>query len=276
MKSQSRITKWVVALILASTIYACAKVPMTGRRQLKLLPESEMVAMSLTQYSQYLDTSEVVSSGNDQQRVLTVGNKISKAVTSYLKGTRYEAEVNSYQWEFNLINENIINAWCMPGGKVVFYTGIMPICQSETGVAVVMGHEVAHAIARHGNERMSQGLAQQLGGVALAVALSDKPQETQQLFQLAYGVGSQVGIMLPFSRLHESEADHMGLMFMSMAGYDPQEAPKFWERMNELGGTRPPQFLSTHPNPEKRVTELNALMPEALKLYSSSVVSPKP
>jgi len=217
-----------------------------------------------------------VSSGADRNSVISAGERISKAVMDYLKGSKYEASVNAYKWEFNLIDENTVNAWCMPGGKVAFYTGIMPICQNETGVAVVMGHEVAHAIARHGNERMSQILATQLGGIVLTVALADKPQETQQLFHLAYGVGTQVGVMLPFSRLHESEADHMGLMFMAMAGYDPQEAPKFWNRMNALSKHRPPEFLSTHPNPEKRASNLKALMPEALKLYASSLTEELP
>lgn len=249
---------------------------MTGRRQLKLLPESDMVAMSLTAYSGFLSSNEVIKSGTNREMVTNAGARISKAVMNYFKGSRYESDLAQYKWEFNLVNESTVNAWCMPGGKVVFYEGIMPICQNETGVAVVMGHEVAHAVARHGNERMSQGLTQQLGGIALGVALSDKPEETQALFQLAYGVGTQVGVMLPFSRLHESEADEMGLMFMAMAGYDPREAPKFWDRMNAMGGARPPEFLSTHPNPEKRASNLAALMPKALELYNGSLTETLP
>lgn len=268
--------KFLTVTALASFVIGCARVPMTGRRQLKLLPESEMVAMSLSAYSGFLDTSEVIRSGTNHGMVSNAGKRISKAVMDYFKGTKYESELAQYKWEFNLVNENIVNAWCMPGGKVVFYQGIMPICQTETGVAVVMGHEVAHAVARHGNERMSQGLTQQLGGVALAVALADKPQETQALFQLAYGVGTQVGVMLPFSRLHESEADEMGLMFMAMAGYDPNEAPKFWNRMNALGGARPPEFLSTHPNPEKRSSNLAALMPKAIDIYNGTLTETLP
>lgn len=269
-------TRLIIFITLASFIVACARVPMTNRKQLKLLPESELVAMSLTQYSNFLDSSQVVRAGDDRQMVLSAGQKISTAVEAYLRGTRHEKELENYKWEFNLVNENVVNAWCMPGGKVVFYQGIMPICQNETGVAVVMGHEIAHAIARHGNERMSQGIATQLGGVALAVALSDKPQETQQLFQVAYGIGTQVGVMLPFSRLHESEADEMGLMFMAMAGYNPKEAPKFWQRMNDLGGTRPPTFLSTHPNPEKRAADLQELMPKAMEIYTENLVEQLP
>ncbi len=268
--------KLTVLITLGLLVVACARVPMTGRKQLKLLPESELVAMSLTQNSSFLDSSAVVRSGNDHQMVLNAGTRISQAVEGYLRGTRHQKDIENYKWEFNLVNENVANAWCMPGGKVVFYQGIMPLCQNETGVAVVMGHEVAHAIARHGNERMSQGLASQLGGIALAVAIADQPQQTQAIFQTAYGVGTQVGLMLPFSRLHESEADEMGLMFMAMAGYDPQEAPKFWDRMNKLGGTRPPVFLSTHPNPEKRASDLQTLMPKALEIYKENLTEQLP
>ena len=264
--------KYLKSLLAFATltliIYSCARVPMTGRHQMKLLPESDLVAMSLTSYSSFLDTSSVVSSGNYHQMVMNAGNRISNAVEEYLKSTGDTSALANYQWEFNLVNEPTVNAWCMPGGKVVFYSGIMPICESETGVAVVMGHEIAHAIARHGNERMSHGVAQQLGGVALNVALLDKPQETQQLFQLAYGLGTQVGVMLPFSRKHESEADYMGLMFMAMAGYNPNEAPTFWGRMNSLaGGTRPPEFMSTHPHPETRIDALTKNMPKAKEYY---------
>ncbi len=265
------IKKIGIFVALAAIVISCARVPLTGRRQMKLLPESELVAMSLTSYSSFLDTSSVVSSGNYKNMVTRAGMRISMAVEEYLKGTKDSTELKHYQWEFNLVNDPSVNAWCMPGGKVVFYSGIMPICQTEEGVAVVMGHEIAHAIARHGNERMSQSLVQQLGGVALSVAVSDKPQETQELFQLAYGAGTQLGVMLPFSRKHESEADHMGLMFMAMAGYNPQEAPLFWQRMDaNAGGARPPEFLSTHPNPEKRAANLKKRMPEALEYYKKA------
>lgn len=266
--------KLIVYALITAFAFACAKVPITGRKQLKLLPESELVAMSLLEYDSFLQDNKVVSNTPDASLVKKVGDKISKAVTTYLNAHNYGDRVDGYKWEFNLVDDKTVNAWCMPGGKVVFYTGIMPYCQNETGVAVVMGHEIAHAIARHGNERMSQGLAQQLGGVALAVAVSDKPQETQQLFALAYGLGTQVGVMLPFSRKHESEADQMGLYFMSMAGYNPAEAPKFWERMNVAGGTRPPQFLSTHPNPETRVDNLNKWMPKANTYYQAAIAKP--
>ena len=199
--------KFGLFTILIVMVISCAKVPLTGRRQMRLLPESELVAMSLTSYTSFLDTSKVVNAGNYKNMVSSAGLRISEAVETYLKSTGDSMLTKNYNWEFNVVDEATVNAWCMPGGKVVFYTGIMPICETEQGVAVVMGHEIAHAIARHGNERMSHGLIQQLGGVALSVAVSDKPAETQQLFQLAYGAGTQLGVMLPFSRKHESQVD---------------------------------------------------------------------
>ena len=179
-----------------------------------------------------------------------------------------ESEIKNYRWEFNLIeNDKMVNAFCMPGGKVGVYTGILPITQNETGLAVVMGHEIAHAIAKHGNERVSQGLLAQLGGVALSTALSKNPGTTNQIFMAAYGVGANVGVLLPYSRLHESEADRIGLILMAKAGYDPREAVPFWQRMNEKGGPRPPEFLSTHPAPESRIKQIQDLIPEAMKYY---------
>ncbi len=258
-----------LAIFLISTIlYACVRVPMTGRRQLNLLPESDLVAMSLTEYKNFLNENNVVNSGPNQEAIQRVGDRISSAVETYLESTKYAKRVKNYNWEFNLVQDPTMNAWCMPGGKVVFYTGILPVCESDAGIAVVMGHEIAHAIARHGNERMSQQMAIALGGVALDVAVSDKPEETRNLYNLAYGIGSTVGVMLPYSRLHESEADKLGLMFMAMAGYDPQEAPRFWERMESLGSLRPPEFLSTHPNPDTRIADLEAQMPKAMELYN--------
>jgi predicted Zn-dependent protease len=180
--------------------------------------------------------------------------------------------VETFSWEFNLIEENVVNAWCMPGGKVAFYTGILAVCQDEEGIAVVMGHEVAHAVAKHGSERMSQGLVQQFGGTALQVALKDKPAETQSIYMAAYGLGAQYGAMLPFSRLHESEADEMGLVFMAMAGYDPRTAPKFWERMSaQSEGSAPLEFLSTHPSHKTRITKLNAQMGQAYSVYQKNI-----
>jgi predicted Zn-dependent protease len=259
--------KRLTSLAFVILVVSCNTVPLTGRKQLNLLPGSQMLSLSNDQYSQVLNQSKVVKSSSDAQMVQAVGIKIKNAVERYLRENNQSDLIEGYNWEFNLIEDDQVNAWCMPGGKVAFYSGIMPVCQDENGVAVVMGHEVAHAIARHGNERMSQGLVQQFGGIALQVALSEKPAETQALYMQAYGIGSQVGVILPFSRTHESEADRLGLIFMAMAGYNPAGAPEFWKRMAALGGQAPPEFLSTHPSNQTRISNLNKWMPEALKYY---------
>ena len=200
--------------------------------------------------------------------VQDVGTKIAVSAEKFMREHGMERELEHYQWEFNLIEaDTIINAFCMPGGKVAVYSGILPVAQAENGLAVVMGHEVAHAIANHGGERMSQLLLAQLGGMALSQAVKEQPEKTQQLAMLAYGVGANVGLLLPYSRKHESEADRIGLILMARAGYDPQAAIPFWVRMNEQGGARPPEFLSTHPAPEKRIQDIRDQLPEAMKYY---------
>jgi len=247
---------------------ACNTVPVTGRKQLSLVSNAEIFPMSFQSYQTVLDSSKTATDQSQVAMVKNVGVRIQKAVEEYMAERGMSNELKGYKWEFNVIQEDIVNAWCMPGGKVVFYTGILPICQDENGVAVVMGHEVAHAVANHGGERMSQGMVQQLGFSALSVALSEKPAATQQLYGTAYGVATNLGAMLPFSRLHESEADKMGLIFMAMAGYDPHEAPEFWKRMqSQSGGGSPPEFLSTHPSHDTRIQQLNEAIPEAMKYY---------
>ncbi len=261
-------------LLFFISLMGCRSVPLTGRKQLSLMSSSQVQTMSYSQYDEVLRTSKVIEGTEQSKMVKRVGNSIKTAVEAYLTEHHSAKLLEGYDWEFNLIESDNANAWCMPGGKVAFYTGILPICQDEAGVAVVMGHEVAHAIARHGSERMSQGMVTQLGGVALAVAVQEKPAETQQLFMSAYGMGTQVGVLLPFSRLHESEADQMGLTFMAMAGYDPREAPKFWTRMSSMsGGQQPPEFVSTHPSHETRVANLNNWMPDAMVHFNKSKVT---
>jgi predicted Zn-dependent protease len=259
-----------LVLLLFFVISSCSKVPMTGRKQLNLLPESDLMAMSLTSYNDFLSTNNVVKSGEAQTMVKRVGAKIAASVEDYLSKHRQGSRVKDFNWEFNLVDDPTVNAWCMPGGKVVFYTGILPICKDEEGLAVVMGHEIAHAIARHGNERMSQGLAIQFVGVAGNVALSQKSDTVRQIFNVAYGLGSQLGLVLPYSRMHESEADEMGIMFMAMAGYNPEGAPDFWDRMSAAGGARPLEFLSTHPDPSKRAAKLKEYMPKAMEYYKKA------
>lgn len=260
-----------LSMMMALFVFAesCSTVPLTGRRQLSLVPSSELHSMSFQQYNEVISESRKSNNQEWTRMVNSVGRNISQAVESYMREIGEEDNIEGFQWEFNLLAEDIVNAWAMPGGKVAFYEGIMPICRNEAGVAVVMGHEIAHAVARHGAERMSLGLAQQLGGATLQAALSQQPQLTQQLAMAAFGAGSQVGIQLPYSREHESEADRLGLIFMARAGYDPREAPRFWQRMEEQegGSARPPEFLSTHPHPQNRIRKLNDYMSEALPHY---------
>jgi predicted Zn-dependent protease len=253
--------------ILLLTV-ACATVPLTERKALHLVSDSELTSMALQQYQKVLRESKLSKDPEKVQMVRSVGARIARATEETLRERGLESEIKLYKWEFNLIEDDkTVNAWCMPGGKVAVYTGLLPVAQNEAGLAVVMGHEVAHAIAKHGNERMSQGLLQQMGGMALSVALSTNPSATNQLFMAVYGLGTTVGIMLPYSRTHESEADRIGLILMARAGYDPREAIPFWQRMNKSGGSRPPELLSTHPAPETRIKQIEAFLPEALKYY---------
>lgn len=260
--------KAIILSIGALIIYACATVPVTGRRQLAMVSNGEIIPLANDQYRQVLKENKLSTDQEQTAMVKNVGVRIQKAVEQYMSDKGLSAELNGFQWEFNLIDDpKTVNAWCMPGGKVAFYTGIMPICKDENGVAVVMGHEVAHAIANHGRERMSQGLLANLGLSSVSMAMGQNPTLTQQIFMQAVGVGTQVG-MLKFSRQHESEADKIGLIFMAMAGYDPHEAPKFWERMSTMsGGGQPPEWLSTHPSHDTRIKDLNEAIPEAMKYY---------
>jgi predicted Zn-dependent protease len=247
----------------------CSQVPITGRRQLSLVPSSLVTSMSVQQYSQFLSENKVSSDPQQVAMVKRVGQNIIAAVNEFCKEHCDEDPFKGYQWEVNLIEDPQVNAWAMPGGKVVVYTGILPVAQNEAGLATVMGHEIAHVFAAHGEERMSQGLITQLGGAALSVALKNQPEATQNLFMTSYGLGTQVGLLLPFSRLHESEADRLGLIFMAMAGYNPNEAVGFWQRMAAAKGDQaaPPEFLSTHPADETRIRKLQELIPEAMEYY---------
>lgn len=262
--------KLTIIFLGSLVLFACSRNALSGKKQLKLLPESELQTMATSQYQQFLSSNKVVAGtqNKDAEMVKRVGQRIVKAVETYYAEINKSAELTGYKWEVNLVDDKTVNAWCMPGGKIVVYTGILPITQNEAALAAVMGHEVSHALLQHGNQRMSQGLLQQLGGVALSVAVANKPQETQNLFLGAYGAGTQVGILLPFSRKHELEADRFGLIFCAMAGYNPQEAIGLWERMEKAsGGQTPPEFMSTHPSEGRRIDQLKKYMPEALARY---------
>lgn len=249
-------------------LYGCATVAVTGRKQLSLVSSDEINAMSAQQYQQVIATGPLSTNQEQTAMIRRVGTRIQKAVETYMAQKGASNQLAGFNWEFNLIQDDkTVNAWCMPGGKVAFYTAILPICKDEDGIAVVMGHEVAHAIANHGRERMSQGLVEQFGLNTLSAAMGQNPSATQQIFMQAVGMGSNLG-MLKFSRNHESEADHIGLVFMAMAGYDPNHAPEFWKRMVEMsGGQQPPEFVSTHPSHETRIKDLEGWIPEAMQYY---------
>ena len=249
----------------------CAEVPITHRKSLKLMPSNQMLTLSLQQYDEVLKKSKLSKDQAKVRMVRSVGERIARSAEAFLRDSGRENLIKNYKWEFNLIEDDkMVNAWCMPGGKVAVYTGILPFTRDDTGLAVVMGHEVAHAIAEHGNERMSQALLTSMGGLALSAALSQNSQRTRELFLATFGVGASVGILLPYSRLHENEADRIGLIIMARAGYDPREAVPFWERMNKKGGASPPEFLSTHPATTTRIQNLKSHIPEAMPYYQKS------
>jgi predicted Zn-dependent protease len=254
---------------VATCFIACKTVPVTGRKQLNLVPNSMIQAMAFSQYDSVVRVSPTLSQHDERAQMVTrVGSRIQAAVESYMLQNNMSKEIKNFKWEYNTINENIINAWCMPGGKVVVYTGLLPVTQNETALAVVMGHEIAHAIARHGNERMSEALLVGLGGMVLEEALKEKKETTQLLFLGLYVVGTKLALALPNSRMQESEADKLGLIFMSMAGYNPEEAIPFWQRMAASNkGGKLPEFLSTHPSDETRIKKLSVLIPEIKTKY---------
>ena len=270
-RNQTNLRRIFRVVLLAAVVWGCAEVPITGRRSLHLVPESELLTLSLQQYNEVLQKSKLSTDNQKVAMVRRVGNRVAKAAELFLAESGHQDTIKDFQWQFNLIEDDkTANAWVMPGGKAAVYTGILPFTQDETGLAVVLGHEVGHALANHGNERMSQGLLANMGGMALSVALSSQPQMTQELAMAAFGAGASIGILLPYSRLQESEADHIGLILMARAGYDPREAIPFWQRMNASPGKRPPELLSTHPAPETRIADIKALIPEAMAYYRGS------
>lgn len=261
---------FVVAMAgLLFLLAGCAEVGITGRKQLNFVPDSIITSMSVQQYSEFINQSKLSADAAKTAMVKRVGENIRVAVDQYCKEHSDSDPFAGYTWEFNLVEDPNVNAFAMPGGKVVVYTGILPVTQNEAGLATVMGHEIAHVFAKHGAERMSQQLLTQLGGVALSTALKNQPEATQTIFTSAFTVGSQVGILLPYSRKHEYEADHLGTIFMAMAGYDPHEAVSFWQRMAALKGegSSTSAFLSTHPADASRIKKLEELLPEAMEYY---------
>ncbi|MDQ7916705.1 M48 family metallopeptidase [Mesonia sp. MT50] len=249
-------------VLITSTVlllFSCSQNPFTGKKTLALVPNSQILPMAFAQYDEFLTDNNVETGTSEANMVRSVGQKIAKASERWLNANGYQGYLDDYRWEYNLVRDDQVNAWCMPGGKIVVYTGILPITQDETGLAVVMGHEVAHALANHGQQRMSAGQLQQVGAVATAVGsqAAGVDEQTGALFNTLYGVGSQVGAMLPFSRSHETEADKIGLTIMAIAGYNPDEAAELWQRMKaNSGGQGPPEILSTHPSNDTRINNL--------------------
>ena len=266
MKRTTRISIAACAA-LVMLLTACATVPITGRRQLSLMSQAELVGMAANDYQQFVSESTVSSDSAARGRVADVGGRVSRATSDFLRENGMDYELTLYDWEFQLIEDEAANAFCMPGGKIVVFSGLLPVAATDAGLAVVVAHEVAHAIANHSGERMSQLLLAQLGGMALSKAIEEKPDETKDLAMLAYGIGSQVAVLLPYSRQHESEADRIGLVLMAKAGYDPREALQFWQRMAAQSEGQPPEFLSTHPSHSTRIQDIRAHMPEALTIY---------
>lgn len=253
-----------VTSIVVSILLSCAKNPFTGKETLALVPNSQLLPSAFQQYGQFLSENKVIAGTTDAKRVETVGTKIKAAAEKWLNANGYQGYLKDYQWEYKLVDSKEVNAWCMPGGKIVVYSGILPITKDDAGLATVLGHEVSHALANHGAQRMSAQLLEQVGQAGLAVAVGNKSAQTQQMAMQAYGVTTQYGITLPFSRKNESEADKIGLTLMAIAGYNPEQAIVFWQRMSaNSGGQAPPEFASTHPSDATRIADLKALIPQA-------------
>ncbi len=261
---------WITILLLVG----CSTVPITGRKRVNLIPSELMIPMALQEYSAFLQANPALPATDERAiSVKSVGNNISNAVMQFMYDNDMKKEAEKFAWEFNMVNDETVNAWCMPGGKIVFYTGILPVANGENGIATIMGHEIAHAFAKHGEERMTQQLAILVGGLGLEYALKNEPQTTTDIFLTAYGVGSQLG-QLAYSRKHEYEADKLGMVFMAMGGYDPTSCITFWQKMaQQSSSSHLPEFLSTHPSDQNRIAAMQQYLPEALKYYQGGAKS---
>ncbi|RNA64874.1 M48 family peptidase [Prosthecochloris sp. ZM_2] len=265
---RKRLTTACTALCISAVLGSCTTVPITGRSQLNLVPSSTMMSLSTQQYSSFLRESRLSTDQAETARLHRVGRRLRDAVETYFRQQGLASQLRGYSWQFNLVDDDTPNAWCMPGGKIVVYSGILPYTRDDAGLAVVLAHEIAHAVAEHGNERMTQSLLTRMGGVALNAALGSKPEKTRALWMSAFGIGSQLAVVLPYSRLQEYEADRLGLIFMALAGYRPSEAISFWQRMTEQQNSpAPPEFLSTHPSDQARIQRIRQTIPEAMRYY---------
>lgn len=267
-------SKLISFSIAAVLLTGCATVALTGRKQLMLVSDSQVLSLSNSSYKSYMDSAKVSTNKANTAMVVRVGKRIASAVETYMKANGLTADLANYAWEFNLVQDSEANAFCMPGGKIVVYEGILKYANDDASLAVVLGHEVAHAVAKHSAERMSQQLVAQYGSQALSLLLSGKAELTQELAQQVYGLGANYGVMMPFSRKDESEADEMGLVFAAMAGYDPNVAVTFWEKMAQ-NSTAIPEFLSDHPSDARRISALQKEIPEAMKYYKPVTTTTK-
>jgi predicted Zn-dependent protease len=257
-------------MTMALLLTSCGSVPITGRKQLNLVSDSEVLQSSLASYTSFMQTATISTQKTQSAQVTRVGQRIAAATEAYLKAVGLESEIQNFAWEFNLVKSDEMNAWCMPGGKIVVYEGIMRLVGSDDELAVVIGHEVAHAVAKHSNERMSQQVLAQYGANAIGILTSGKSAATQQIAQQVYGLGAQYGVMQPFSRKHESEADKMGLVLMTIAGYNPDVAITFWQKMAATTTQEPPEFMSSHPSHATRISDIQKWLPEVKKQYGGN------
>lgn len=261
--------KRIVTIMAFSLVaFSCSRNAITGRNQLSLVSESDLEAMAQTQYRDFLSKNRVINSGSEADMVKRVGNRIAVAVKQYYRDHGLPNALDNYRWEFNLVDNKQINAWVMPGGKVVVYSGLLPVTQTENALAIVLGHEITHAVVGHGKERMSQELAAQGLGALGGAALGSNTQAAN-VFNTVYGASAEFGVLLPYSRKQETEADKYGLIFAAAAGYDPRLAIDFWTRMANLSAnsSKPPVFMSDHPSDASRIEAIRGFIPEALKYY---------
>lgn len=257
-------------MVLSGILFsACGAVPLTGRKQILLVSDQEIFQAGLVQYKEYLNTAVISSDQASTDIVKGVGRKLADATEMYLRASGLEHEIANFDWEFNLIKDSRINAFCMPGGKIVVYEGLLSVARTPDELAVVLGHEIAHAVAKHSNERMSQQILTQYGIALISSALSEKSVAVRDLATTVFGLGAKVGMMLPYSRKHEYEADYMGIVFMELAGYDSDSSVTFWKKMAELGESSVPEILSTHPSDDKRIANLELKIAEAKTIAES-------
>jgi len=260
------INKFFIAILIFSSVLACSTVKMTGRKQFNMVPNSQIFPASFAQYNGFLQEHPTSTDATQSDRIQRIANRLVKATNQYYKKNGWEKDLNGYQWEVHLVKDKQMNAFCMPGGKIVYYDGLLKVTSTDAEIAAVMGHEISHALANHGAERMSMSYGQQLGAVLTMLATRNAKPEDQQKWMAIYGYGSTLGVMLPYSRKHESEADKMGQILMAIAGYNPDAAANVWVKMSQLGGAKPPEFLSTHPSDQRRMSNLRKWAPEAKRI----------